>query len=63
MKDEYKKRDAVSVLIVIVGVIAVIAIIIIISGVLNWNAWSGREKVFILSNLFLETIEYSKAIL
>jgi hypothetical protein len=35
MKDEYKKRDAVGVLIVVVGVIAVIAIIIIISGVLN----------------------------
>jgi hypothetical protein len=35
MKDEYKKRDAVSVLIVVVGVIAAIAIIIIISGALN----------------------------
>ena len=35
MKDEYRKRDPVGVLIVIVGVIAVIAVIIIISGVLN----------------------------
>jgi hypothetical protein len=35
MKDEYRKRDPVGVLIVIVGVIAVIAVVIIISGVLN----------------------------
>jgi hypothetical protein len=35
MKDEYKKADAVAVMIVVVGIIAVVAIIIIVSGVLN----------------------------
>ena len=35
MKDEYKKRDPVAVLIIVVAIIAVIAIVVIVSGVLN----------------------------
>lgn len=36
MKDEYKKRDPVAVLIIVVIAIALIAVIVIVSGVLKW---------------------------
>jgi len=35
MKDEYKKRDPVTMLIIVVSVIALIAVILIVSGVLT----------------------------